>query len=113
MRMALPTMIAPHRNLDLQAPFPKHSASRGRIAVGPVLGGLHHVTSEQLKRGLTFCHPTPDSRPHLRNQLLGQRFSWPSVPLSTRPDTRDPQITERVRPSVDHQSAMSLGLVFT
>jgi transposase InsO family protein len=33
----------PHRSLDLQAPFPKHSATHGRIAVRPVLGGLHHV----------------------------------------------------------------------
>jgi transposase InsO family protein len=33
----------PHRSLGLQAPFPKPSATHGRIAVRPVLGGLHHV----------------------------------------------------------------------
>jgi len=33
----------PHRSLDLQAPFPKHSVTHVRIAVRPVLGGLHHV----------------------------------------------------------------------
>jgi putative transposase len=33
----------PHRSLGLQAPSPKPSASHGRIAVRPILGGLHHV----------------------------------------------------------------------
>jgi len=33
----------PHRSIGLQAPFPKDSASHGRIAVRPVLGGLPHV----------------------------------------------------------------------
>jgi len=33
----------PHRSLGFQAPFPKHSASHGRIAVRAALGGLHHV----------------------------------------------------------------------
>ena len=33
----------PHRSLGLRAPVPKPQASHGRIAVRPVLGGLHHV----------------------------------------------------------------------
>jgi transposase InsO family protein len=32
-----------HRSLGLQAPFPKPSATHGRIAGRPVLGRLHHV----------------------------------------------------------------------
>jgi len=33
----------PHRSLGLQAPFPKPPARIGRIAIRPILGGLHHV----------------------------------------------------------------------
>ena len=39
----------PHRSLGLQPPTPRPQTRRDGITVRPVLGGLHHVLSEQLE----------------------------------------------------------------